>query len=136
MFEAAGLPHADELPLVPSSRKALVLAEFARAKGRFGEIHPRLFEAYWVRGLDIGSDQVLLDVAEDAGLDRAEAIDVLASPDAALAAIEQETRAVVQQGITGVPGWVVDDRYLIPGAQPHEAFERVLTELGHEPRPG
>jgi predicted DsbA family dithiol-disulfide isomerase len=136
MFEAAGLPHADELPLVPSSRKALVLAEFARSKGRFGQIHPRLFEAYWVRGLDIGSDRVLLDVAEDAGLDRAEAIDVLASPDAALAAIEQETRAVVQQGITGVPGWVVDDRYLIPGAQPHEAFERVLTELGHEPRPG
>jgi predicted DsbA family dithiol-disulfide isomerase len=134
MFDAAGLPHADELALVPNSRKALVLAEFARAKGRYGEIHPRLFEAYWVEGRDIGSDDVLLDVAEESGLDRAEAIDVLADPAAALAAIEQETREVVGQGVTGVPAWVVDERFLVPGAQPHDVFERVLDGLGHEPR--
>jgi predicted DsbA family dithiol-disulfide isomerase len=134
MFDAAGLPHAADLPLVPNSRKALVLAEFARLKGRFGEIHPRLFEAYWVEGRDIGSDDVLLDVAEESGLDRAEAIDVLADPAAALAAIEQETREVVGQGVTGVPAWVVDERFLVPGAQPHDVFERVLEGLGHEPR--
>ncbi|MEA2444603.1 MAG: hypothetical protein QOJ12_1895 [Thermoleophilales bacterium] len=134
MFEAAGLPHADELALVPNSRKALVLAEFARLRGRFDEIHPRLFEAYWVEGRDIGSDDVLLDVAESAGLDRAEVIDVLADAAGTLAAIEQETREVVSQGVTGVPAWVVDDRFLVPGAQPHDVFERVLDGLGHEPR--
>jgi predicted DsbA family dithiol-disulfide isomerase len=136
MFDAAGLPHADALPLVPSSRKALVLAEFARSKGRFDEIHPRLFEAYWVEGRDIGSDGVLLDVAEGAGLDRSEVIDVLAEPASALAAIEQETREVVGQGVTGVPAWVVDERFLVPGAQPHDVFERVLEGLGHRPRDG
>jgi predicted DsbA family dithiol-disulfide isomerase len=133
MFDAAGLPHADELPLVPNSRKALVLAEFARAKGRFGEIHPRLFEAYWVKGRDIGSDDVLVDVADEAGLDRAEVVHALADPAAALAAIELETREVVGHGVTGVPAWVVDERFLVPGAQPHEVFERVLEGLGHEP---
>jgi predicted DsbA family dithiol-disulfide isomerase len=134
MFDAAGLPHADEIPLVPNSRKALVLAEFARSQGRFGEIHPRLFEAYWVNGRDIGSDDVLLDVAKDAGLDRADVVDVLADPGAALAAIEEETREVVGHGVTGVPAWVVDERFLVPGAQPHDVFERVLDGLGHEPR--
>jgi predicted DsbA family dithiol-disulfide isomerase len=136
MFDAAGLPHADELSLVPNSRKALVLAEFARSRGRFDEIHPRLFRAYWVDGRDIGSDDVLLDVAEDAGLDRSEVIDVLAERAAAVAAIEQETREVVGQGVTGVPAWVVDERFLVPGAQPHDVFERVLEGLGHTPRDG
>jgi predicted DsbA family dithiol-disulfide isomerase len=28
---------------------------------------------------------------------------------------------------------VIDRRLLVPGAQPHEVFERVLERLGHEP---
>ena len=111
-----------------------MLAELAREAGRFDEVHPRLFEAYWVKGLDIGDDHVLLDVAEQAGVDRAEVADRLAEPGDLLQSIEQETRELVQAGVTGVPGWVVDDRFLVPGAQPHEVFERVLTGLGHEPR--
>jgi predicted DsbA family dithiol-disulfide isomerase len=30
-----------------------------------------------------------------------------------------------------VPAWVLDDRLLIPGAQPPEVFERVLERLGY-----
>jgi predicted DsbA family dithiol-disulfide isomerase len=137
MFDAAGLPHAERLELVPSSRRALVLAEIARDQGRFGDMHPRLFDAYWVKGLDIGSDDVLLDVAEQTGMDRAEAAERLAAcaPDL-ITAIEQETRSVVEMGVTGVPGWLVDERLLVPGAQPHEVFERVLTRLGHAPQAG
>ena len=133
MFDAAGLPHADELPKVPNSRKALVLAEVAREQGRYGDVHPRLFEAYWVEGLDIGDTDVLLDVATGAGMDRSQVADRLDDPDL-IAAIEAETREIVGAGVTGVPGWVVDDRFLVPGAQPHDVFERVLTELGHEAR--
>jgi predicted DsbA family dithiol-disulfide isomerase len=51
-----------------------------------------------------------------------------------LEAIENETRTAVEIGVTGVPGWLVDQRLLVPGAQPHEVFERVLTRLGHEPQ--
>jgi predicted DsbA family dithiol-disulfide isomerase len=135
MFEAAGLPHAERLEKVPSSRKALVLGEIARDQGQHGELHPRLFEAYWVEGLDIGSDDVLVGLAADAGLDRAETAERLSAwaPDL-LKAIEEETRTVVEMGVTGVPGWLVDQRLLVPGAQPHEVFERVLTRLGHEPQ--
>jgi predicted DsbA family dithiol-disulfide isomerase len=134
MFDAAGLPHADSLSFVPNSRKALVLGELARPQGRFPVVHARLFEAYWVEGRNIGNDDVLLDIADEAGMDRAEVIDRLADPGDIMAAIEQETRDVVGQGITGVPGWVVDARFLVPGAQPHEVFDKVLTRLGHEPR--
>ena len=135
MFEAAGLPHAERLEKVPSSRRALVLGEIARDQGHYDELHPRLFEAYWVDGLDIGSDDVLLDLAAGVGMDRAETAERLSSWTAdLLAAIEEETRGAVEMGVTGVPGWLVDQRLLVPGAQPHEVFERVLTRLGHEPQ--
>jgi predicted DsbA family dithiol-disulfide isomerase len=135
MFEAAGLPHADRLEKVPSSRRALVLGEIARDQGHHEELHPRLFEAYWVKGLDIGSDDVLVDIAADVGMDRAETAERLSAWSAALlGAIEEETRQAVEMGVTGVPGWLVDQRLLVPGAQPHEVFERVLIRLGHEPQ--
>jgi predicted DsbA family dithiol-disulfide isomerase len=137
MFEAAGLPHAERLEKVPSSRRALVLGEIARDQGHHEELHPRLFEAYWVEGLDIGDDEVLVGLAEQAGMDGAETAEKLStwSP-ALLGAIEDETRTAVEMGVTGVPGWLVDQRLLVPGAQPHEVFERVLTRLGHEPQAG
>jgi predicted DsbA family dithiol-disulfide isomerase len=135
MFEAAGLPHAERLEKVPSSRRALVLGEIARDQDKHGELHPRLFEAYWVEGLDIGSDDVLVDLAADVGLDRAETAEKLSAwASDLLTAIEEETRSVVEMGVTGVPGWLVDQRLLVPGAQPHDVFERVLTRLGHEPQ--
>jgi predicted DsbA family dithiol-disulfide isomerase len=135
MFEAAGLPHADRLEMVPSSRRALVLGEIARDQGRHPEIHPRLFEAYWVKGLDIGDDEVLVNVAQDAGMDGDGVAQRLSAwSDDLLNAIEHETRGAVEMGVTGVPGWLVDERLLVPGAQPHEVFERVLTRLGHAPQ--
>jgi predicted DsbA family dithiol-disulfide isomerase len=135
MFEAAGLPHAERLEKVPSSRRALVLAEIARDQGHHDELHPRLFEAYWVEGLDIGADEVLVELAAEVGMDRADTATKLADwAPALLEAVEHETRTAVEMGVTGVPGWLVDARLLVPGAQPHEVFERVLTRLGHEPQ--
>ena len=137
MFEAAGLAHAERLEKVPSSRRALVLGEIARDQGKHGELHPRVFAAYWVEGRDIGDDAVLVELAADVGMDRDDTRAKLAdwAPDL-LTAIEEETRAAVEMGVTGVPGWLVNERLLVPGAQPHEVFERVLTRLGHEPQAG
>ena len=112
-----------------------MLGEIARDEGKHGELHPRLFEAYWVDGRDLGDDAVLVDIAAAAGLDRDETATKLADwAPPLLEAIENETRAAVEMGVTGVPGWLVDQRFLVPGAQPHEVFERVLTRLGHEPQ--
>jgi predicted DsbA family dithiol-disulfide isomerase len=135
MFDAAGLPHAERLDLVPNSRRALALAEHARDNGRHDDVHERLMRAYWVEGRDIGSDDVLLSVAEEAGLDRGEAAAALGSPEL-LGRIEAETTRALESGASGVPAWAVDDAILVPGAQPHELFERVMERLGHEPVDG
>jgi predicted DsbA family dithiol-disulfide isomerase len=133
MFAAAGLPHTTDLEIVPNTRKARQVAELARERGVLDAVHHRLMDAYWARGRDIGGDDVLVEEAVAAGLDEADVRDVLGS-DAYADVLARETQAVMEMGGTGVPAWVVDDRVLIPGAQPHDVFERVLTELGYEPR--
>jgi predicted DsbA family dithiol-disulfide isomerase len=130
MFEQAGLPHTATLEKVPNSRRALMVAELARDRGVFDDLHPRLFDAYWARGRDIGDEQVLIEEGAAAGLDAGEIVDVLRDQ-RYLERIETQTRAATQLGAGGVPAWVIDARLLVPGAQPHEVFESALEQVGH-----
>ena len=132
MFEAAGLPHAQEpLPKIPNSRGALIVGALARERDVYATLPPRLFAAYWAEARDIGDPAVLVEEAVAAGLDAGEVHDALAQQRHS-DAIERSTQMLFELGAGGVPGWLVDERLLVPGAQPHEVFERVLERLGHQ----
>lgn len=132
MFDQAGLPHAERLEKVPNSRRSLMLGELARDRGALGELHPRLFDAYWARGRDIGDERVLVEEGTAAGLDADEIREALLSP-GYLERVLAQTREALELGANGVPAWVIDERLLVPGAQPHELFVRVLERLGYPP---
>ena len=131
MFAADGLPVSPDIPKVPNSKNALRLGELARARGLHEELHPRLFDAFWARGLDLGDDDVLLAEAQAAGLDPDETREVLES-DRYAEIVAGSTQTALDFGAGGVPAWIVDGRLLVPGAQPEDVFERVLARLGHD----
>ncbi len=135
MFEQAGLPHAEPIQKIPNSRGALMLGELARERGVLEQLHPRLFEAYWAQGRDIGDREVLVELGTSVGLDEADIIDVL-QDQRYLDQVEAQTRAVIEMGAGGVPAWVIDRKLLVPGAQPHDVFERAMEQLGHAPVDG
>ena len=128
MFDEAGLPYSREITHVPNSRRAQQLIELARDRGLHQALHRRVMDAYWHRTRDIGDPGVLREEAAAAGLDADEVDDVLAG-DRYLDRLEAETRALHEIGGGGVPAWVIDDRVLVPGAQPHEVFERAVERL-------
>jgi predicted DsbA family dithiol-disulfide isomerase len=132
MFAEAGLPYKAEIDKVPNSRRAQALAELARDRGRHAELHPRLFDAYWARGLDLGDEEVLLAEGEAVGLAKDEITAALEDPQY-VGRIAEQTTAALELGAAGVPAWLVDERALVPGAQPHELFDSVLERLGHQP---
>jgi predicted DsbA family dithiol-disulfide isomerase len=132
LFDEAGLPHATVLENVPNSRGALMVGELGRDRGVHEAIHPRLFEAYWARGLDIGDETVLVAEGSAVGLDPEEIAAVLRD-ERYLSRIDDQTRGAISLGAGGVPAWVIDERVLVPGAQPYEVFHRVMERLGHEP---
>jgi predicted DsbA family dithiol-disulfide isomerase len=132
MFEAAGLAFAQTIEKIPNSRRALMLGELARDQGVLDELHPRLFDAYWGRGLDIGEEGVLINEGTAVGLGEADIAEALRE-ERYLPRIEASTRNAINLGAGGVPAWAIDQRVLVPGAQPHEVFTRVLERLGHPP---
>jgi predicted DsbA family dithiol-disulfide isomerase len=71
---------------------------------------------------------VLVAAAAEVGLDAARAAEILAGDLYTL-----EVRAAEQlwksRGISAVPAVVINDRYLISGGQPPEAFEKALREI-------
>lgn len=130
MFDAEGLPHAEKLDKVPNSRRALMLAELARERGVFDDLHARLFGAYWARGRDLGDHSVLIEEGTAAGLEESDVVEALGNQ-SYLERVEQETRAAIELGAGGVPAWVIDRRLLVPGAQPEEVFVEVFERLGY-----
>jgi predicted DsbA family dithiol-disulfide isomerase len=132
MFDEAGLAYAQTRDKVPNSRRALALGELARERGVHAELHPRLFDAYWARNLDLHDAEVLVSEGAAVSLSPDEIRIAIDDPGYA-ARIAHETETATQLGVGGVPGWVVDERLLVPGAQPHEVFDRVMEQLGHAP---
>ena len=87
-----------------------------------------LLRAYFTEGSDVSSTEVLVGLAQDAGLDGACARDVLASGEYTDAVRAQE-RFYQEQGITAVPSVIFNDRHLLQGGQPVETFENALRQL-------
>ncbi|MET3712916.1 putative DsbA family dithiol-disulfide isomerase [Sphingomonas trueperi] len=92
-----------------------------------------LFTAYFTEGKNAGDRAVLIAAAEQAGLDPAEAARVL---DEGRYAEEVRAEEALWQsrGIQSVPAIVIDQRYLISGGQPPEAFEQALRQIAAEAR--
>jgi predicted DsbA family dithiol-disulfide isomerase len=128
MVEAAGLAYNPPPGLVPNSRKALEVTELARDRGLHEPVHTRLMHAYWEEGQNIGDEEVLVRLVSDAGLDPEEAVAALADRRYA-DRVDASTYAAQRQGVNGIPAFVLGERLLILGAQPHEAFEQGLAQL-------
>lgn len=108
--------------------KAHQLLHWAREEGRQTELKLALFKAYFTDQKNVSDDAVLLDAVESAGLDRAEAAAVLADQRHA-GQVRAEEQYWVEQNITGVPAFIINGKYMVPGAQDAETFGRVLEKV-------
>jgi predicted DsbA family dithiol-disulfide isomerase len=101
------------------------LVHLGRDHGLQDQVVERLYRAYFTEQRSIFDPGSLPELAADAGLDRDAAAAALRSnryADAVAADIDIARRL----GATGVPFFVVDERYGISGAQAPEAFLDVL----------
>ncbi|MBX7527271.1 DsbA family oxidoreductase [Qipengyuania vesicularis] len=90
-----------------------------------------LFEAHFNQRRRIGEREVLLDVVEEVGLDREAASAALDSEELARKTRVEE-RAAMEMNITGVPAMIVEGRFMIPGAQPPEAYANALRRVAEK----
>jgi len=107
------------------------LLHWAQLEGRQHELKRALFAAYFTEGRNPSDHEVLVDVAAKVGLDAAKARNVLESGQYA-DEVRQREQLYAQHGIRAVPSVIINDKYLIQGGQPVEAFEQALRKIAAE----
>jgi len=104
------------------------LLAWAKEHGKQLDLKRSLFTANFTEQQDPGNHDVLVAAAERAGLNGQAARAVLASHRYA-DEVRAEEHDWQSKGINSVPAVVINDKYLISGGQPPEAFEQALREI-------
>ena len=114
----------DELP------QSLLLAEAAKEEGQdiFEALNEGLFRAYFTEGRNIGDLQVLRDVAQAAGVP-AGRMEQAWSDAAYEERLARDHAAAAEIGITGIPLFIVDGRWILEGAVPVEMLREVAQKV-------
>jgi predicted DsbA family dithiol-disulfide isomerase len=102
------------------------LAQAARGTTAEGAVIEGLFAAYFTEGRLLSDHEVLTEVATAAGLDPAHTATVLESGTYSDDVRADEATAQ-ELGITGVPHFVINGKWAIPGAQDVETMVRALN---------
>jgi len=110
------------------------LLKWAEQQGKQAELELALFESYFSQQENVGEAKVLAEVASRVGLDQAEAATVLEDGRYA-AEVREHQRFWLSKGIQAVPSFILDRRYLIPGAQDPDVFVAALEKLSGEEAP-
>lgn len=104
------------------------LIHWAEGRGRAQDVKLALFEAYFTEGADISDHETLALIAAINGLPKADAKAMLASKDGV-----NEVRAAEKEwteaGVSSVPSVILDERFLINGAQGVQGYTNLLTRL-------
>jgi predicted DsbA family dithiol-disulfide isomerase len=130
MAQAAGMEMVFPTR-IPNTRRAHEATEYARALGKHLEFHRVVFRLYYAEGQDISHWDILRAAALETGLDPDEMQREV--EDGHYTQLVEDQMAVAQElGISGVPTYILDDKYAIVGAQPYEAFQRVVARLANE----
>ena len=119
--------HFDRITRSANTINAHRVVRWATAEGKQEPMVERLFAAYFGEGRDIGDLAVLADVAGEAGLDRA-AIAARLAGDDDRTTVEAEIADAYRIGVTGVPTFILAERYGIVGAQSAETLAGAIRQ--------
>ncbi len=111
-----------------NTRLAHEATEYAREHGRANEFHRVVFRKVYAEGQDISQWEVLGAAAKEAGLNADEMQSEVESGKYT-ADVEAQVQQAYQIGVSGVPTYVINDRYAVVGAQPYEVFKNALSKI-------
>lgn len=125
-YDADEMLALDAVPDEIDSLDAQLLSLFVQSEypDQWEAFDSAVFDAFWVDGRDIGSTDVLVEIAEDVGLD-GEQIRTVLTDSKYRDQLHEKFADARQLGITGVPSFVYDE-YIARGAVPPEHLDRLV----------
>jgi predicted DsbA family dithiol-disulfide isomerase len=130
--ETEGLQfNYEKQSISPNTRNAHRLVLFAKENNKHLEMVEALFRGYFTDGIDLSKHDNLLNIAVNVGLDKTKT-DLFLRSDIGTAEVAMAEQELHKMGISGVPFYIVNDKYGISGAQATETFVEAITNIGKE----
>ncbi len=99
------------------------------------EVHDKLveilFRVFFMEGANIGKHDVLVDAAQEAGMDGSIVASLLAT-DKDRDEVTKEIATAQQMGVSGVPCFIIDNKYAVMGAQQPEAIVEAVRQAAQQ----
>jgi predicted DsbA family dithiol-disulfide isomerase len=114
-----------------NTRKAHQLLQWSESFGKKTELKLALFDAYFTRNQALNEADVLLEAVSSIGLDVTDAAAVMGSQDWHDKVVENE-RHWQQAGVQAVPSFIINQAYLISGAQDPESLAQALLDIAKQ----
>ena len=129
--EAENIPFAfDRIEVSPNTIDAHRLIRWAGGvdAAMQDRVVEALFEAYFIDGRHIGDHDTLVRIAKNAGMD-ADLVAELMPGEADRELVTSEIAQAQAMGVTGVPTFIVANKYALVGAQPAEQLAQAFRTI-------
>lgn len=108
------------------------LVKYAKTVGKEKEITEKIFYNYFTESELISEHDTLVQIAVAEGLDRDAVFAVLKDRSRYEYDIRNDEALAQQNGVTGVPYILINQKYVISGAQPAEVFKNTIQKIWQE----
>ena len=113
---------------IPNTFKAHRLIWKSKEKGYQTKLSEALFKAYFTDGKDIGSNNVLIEIASSIGMDPDEIKAFLHSDEGGQETADDEMN-FIEKSIGAVPTYFINEKYIIQGGQEPATFISFLNKI-------
>ncbi len=113
---------------IPNTFRAHRLLWKAREFDLQNELSEALFEAYFTEGKDIGSIDILSEIASNLGMNKEKTIKFLESKEGGKETADEEMN-FIEKSIGAVPTYFINDKYIIQGGQEPSTFISFLNKI-------
>lgn len=127
-----GLDYRFDEMMAQNTLDAHRLAKYAEEMGKDAEYNERAFYAVFTENKFLADHDQLVSLATEIGLDEDKVREVLEDQQAYLADVEKDKNEARQLQISGVPFFVINNKYALSGAQTKADFENALEEIAKE----
>ncbi|CTQ53723.1 Protein-disulfide isomerase [Roseibium album] len=129
-IKAAGLEEGidfafDAIKLSPNTLDCHRLILWSRADDLQNEVAERLFKAYFLDGEDLTKSETLVRISDEAGME-SDLVEQLFETETDLDKILAGIQKAQESGVTGVPCFIIDGRFVLAGAEKAETLAAAL----------
>ncbi|MCV0424865.1 MAG: DsbA family oxidoreductase [Roseibium sp.] len=129
-IKAAGLEENidfafDAIRLSPNTLDCHRLILWSRADDLQDEVVERLFRAYFLDGEDLTKSETLVRISDEAGM-QSDLVEQLLETETDLDKVQAQIAKAQESGISGVPCFIIDGRFVLAGAEKAETISAAL----------